>query len=429
MAVYSVNYKGLSKRETYDELIDYIQNKQDKIKLPNRLATLLRNSPELSNLLDGEGMGALDMEKHQQRVVNEQLKQAQLIETAARTNTTAAVLKSMGSQTRIPTNTQVSQTHNPKMVESGSQAWRPNIASGGTQTWRPNRASGGTQTEEGLNISHAKLDEKVEQYQMDIDHNVDALNHRVLQQQQNILDQAQAHLTAHSTPSSLDPAHVGASAAQAALSAGHVFSHAALPSGTQPMQSENVPRKRTDLGETGGHETKKRGRKKGNRQATQPVFEPLPDNMESQNDKIKYKNEDGGSGGSGAASPNKKKTKKEKRREALPPVAPDQPASSSTDPIPSKKTAKPKPKAEPVKQVGIEKIEGKPKSWWGTQNIATIKSQAELRGHRFSDLDTKGGMVRKDGKKKKEAKYKKIDYLRVLLSLIEQGKSLILVKN
>ena len=48
-------YDGLRKRPTYDVLIGYIQNKQPTIKYPNRLATQIMNSKELTKL-DGLGM-------------------------------------------------------------------------------------------------------------------------------------------------------------------------------------------------------------------------------------------------------------------------------------------------------------------------------------------------------------------------------------
>lgn len=37
-----------------------------------------------------------------------------------------------------------------------------------------------------------------------------------------------------------------------------------------------------------------------------------------------------------------------------------------------------------------QKVEGKSKSWWTKQNITYIKEQAQLRGRKFSDLETKG---------------------------------------
>ena len=55
MAIYAVNYDGLRKRDTYNELIDYLQFKQEKIIYPDRFAKRIRESPQISNLLDGEG--------------------------------------------------------------------------------------------------------------------------------------------------------------------------------------------------------------------------------------------------------------------------------------------------------------------------------------------------------------------------------------
>jgi len=61
--MYGLNYEGLKKRETYDEIVEYIQNKQEKIKYPDRTAKQLRNSPKISNLLDGDGDGYLQTEQ------------------------------------------------------------------------------------------------------------------------------------------------------------------------------------------------------------------------------------------------------------------------------------------------------------------------------------------------------------------------------
>ena len=58
--MYALNYEGLKKRETCNEIVDYLFSKQEKIKMPNRLAKQLRNSPQLSNLFDGNGEGVLD---------------------------------------------------------------------------------------------------------------------------------------------------------------------------------------------------------------------------------------------------------------------------------------------------------------------------------------------------------------------------------
>ena len=66
------------------------------------------------------------------------------------------------------------------------------------------------------------------------------------------------------------------------------------------------------------------------------------------------------------------------------------------------------------KEHGVGLIENRNPSYWKKQNITVIKSQAELRGHRFTDLETKGG-----GVKSKFKKLKKNDYLEVLFKILK----------
>ena len=65
------------------------------------------------------------------------------------------------------------------------------------------------------------------------------------------------------------------------------------------------------------------------------------------------------------------------------------------------------------KEHGVGLIENN-KSFWKTQNITILKQQAELRGHRFTDLETKGG-----GTKSKFKKFKKADYLEMLFKILK----------
>ena len=54
---------GLRKKDTYDGLVGYLEEGQERIKYPNRLATQLRNSHEILNLLDSGGKGWLEENK------------------------------------------------------------------------------------------------------------------------------------------------------------------------------------------------------------------------------------------------------------------------------------------------------------------------------------------------------------------------------
>ena len=65
-------FNGLIKRDTYDNLTGYLDGGQERIKYQNRLATQLRNSHELIDLLDSEGKGWFEENKEQMRRFTEQ---------------------------------------------------------------------------------------------------------------------------------------------------------------------------------------------------------------------------------------------------------------------------------------------------------------------------------------------------------------------
>ena len=54
MAKVAMMTSGLTRRQTYEEVLDYINNDPDKIQYPSRAAKYLRNAFQLSQL---EGMG------------------------------------------------------------------------------------------------------------------------------------------------------------------------------------------------------------------------------------------------------------------------------------------------------------------------------------------------------------------------------------
>ena len=54
-----MDYAGLRRRETYEEIINYLENEQEIIKYPDRRAKFLRDSPYLTQL-DGEGIRTLE---------------------------------------------------------------------------------------------------------------------------------------------------------------------------------------------------------------------------------------------------------------------------------------------------------------------------------------------------------------------------------
>ena len=56
---------GLRKKPTYNSLVAYLEWGQETIKYPNRLATQLENSYQLSNILDSEGESWFEQNKKQ----------------------------------------------------------------------------------------------------------------------------------------------------------------------------------------------------------------------------------------------------------------------------------------------------------------------------------------------------------------------------
>ena len=64
--------KGLRKRPTYDKLVGYLDGGQDQIKWPDRLATQLHNSYQISNLVDSDGEGWFKQDQKQMRNFTQQ---------------------------------------------------------------------------------------------------------------------------------------------------------------------------------------------------------------------------------------------------------------------------------------------------------------------------------------------------------------------
>ena len=139
---YAINYNGLRRRETYEEIIDYLDNKQEKLKYPDRSAKQLRETPQLSNLLDGEGMSILDVERQNEQRVKEEIKQHRIHEQASQTEVPAQHLRAASS------------TQTEATAQAASSA----------QTEAPAQAASSTQT-----ITFYNLDDGVDQAGQDID--------------------------------------------------------------------------------------------------------------------------------------------------------------------------------------------------------------------------------------------------------------------
>ena len=85
-----MDYAGLRRRETYEEIINYLENEQEIIKYPDRRAKFLRDSPYLTQL-DGEGIRTL--EEQETGAIRQRAKDDMLRELGYKADGTVAGLK------------------------------------------------------------------------------------------------------------------------------------------------------------------------------------------------------------------------------------------------------------------------------------------------------------------------------------------------
>ena len=70
-----INYSGLQKKDSYNEILNYIQTDQPTVKYPNRKATFLMNTPQYSSLFEFDGLDEQE----------ETLKKARIVEAIGET--------------------------------------------------------------------------------------------------------------------------------------------------------------------------------------------------------------------------------------------------------------------------------------------------------------------------------------------------------
>ena len=84
----AINYSGLRKRESYDDLVRYIERDPNKIRYPNRSATFLEQSHYMKHL---GGEDYMAMEEQQLRASKEKVKEDVVRERAGGEATSALV--------------------------------------------------------------------------------------------------------------------------------------------------------------------------------------------------------------------------------------------------------------------------------------------------------------------------------------------------
>ena len=198
MAKFKLKYAGLHKRDSYEGLIDYLENKQEKIKYPDREAKFIRDSPFYQQLLSD---GFTGVEEQQLNKIEEQQEEQDVIRTADDTNETAKEVKVVaGTQTDkqlIVKTTSTGIQSQPSTKSSYSQSSQPTMQSSYSQASQPSTKSTGSQSAQIFDMT---LSDNIAKVKQDIQSVEDTQEKNRLQQAQRIANTLQNHLQNEATP-------------------------------------------------------------------------------------------------------------------------------------------------------------------------------------------------------------------------------------
>ena len=387
--------QNFRKRPTYEELINDIVVEQPKIKYPDRTATILRNSHYLSQF-DGN---LLDLEEQEKNIDKQKLKEIEIRKIASEKKTTAGLLRTSSSQTpTVLTRIMGSQTPTTRTTETASQAWRPNRSSGGTQTDGPQAVEAATDTY--TQLFDIAPDSMVNTEMEDAEAAEEEEVERVNKKSQKIKKLVSTNLGETFEGELPFLRSSAASSSTDVLLTEDTKRKRGRPTTRDKDITANVVRERApQRGDTGGEDTKKRGRKK-QQDSVPMIVENIAENQ-------KRKNIIEDTGGETTKKRGRKTNAEKELMRLQDVIAPQKAAREEAE------------KAEEKKKHGVEKILSQKKSFWEKQTMATLKEQAELRGHRFTDLETKGSTSTVLGVKTKIKKFNKEDYKRVLYKILK----------
>ena len=413
---------GLKKKPTLNELADRIENEPNTIKYPDRTATIVRNSFELSQL-DGEGMREMEQQQAQQMAEvakenairnlakNSDMNHADLSEKAKAATRSVGVqkmLKTIDKGTQKAPTTQTAETQDTtQQASSSSQTQHFDISQGDQPHVEDRSARRLEQENEALLRKQLETQMVEERQRRLLTEQFDQLNSLAREKETQeyelieVLKRAQHQELQHA-------ARLASQESQAEAM-------------IRKQSQEHARELRKERFRTPSPKTRRSMLK----HPTTPTGTPSPQ-KEARTEEVNNPNI---SPINPVALPpppprnlvGQAKAKATPKAEAKPKGRPPKPSSGDTGAASSSATpatAEPPAETGATVQKGIEKIEGKSRAWWSRQNITTIKTQAELRGHRFMDLDTKGGKVKKDGTFVKQKRFSKQVYLEVLYKLL-----------
>ena len=233
MVEFGVKYSGLHKRDSYEGLIDYLENKQEKLKLPDREAKFVRDSPQYQTLLNE---GFVEIEEQQLNQIKAEQAEHSVIRTANDTNETAKEVKVVASQTDKPLliKTKSTGTQSQAYVRStSSQSDIKHTAEKGIQSLSEMKKTTGTgsQTE----IFDMTVNDNIKKVKQDIESVEDTQAQNKIQQALIISRKVQHNSGEQATPeTTIGLAHKMASMASSSIQTiGRGLYHLASSSSSQ----------------------------------------------------------------------------------------------------------------------------------------------------------------------------------------------------
>ena len=119
--MFGINYNGLRKRESYDELVNYIETDPNKMRYPNRTATFIEQSRYMKHL---GGEDYIEMEQQQLRASKEKLKEL-IIQEMTTSGDTSSLLRSQISAQSIQVPQTVTQQQSNMFVQQQTPYFTP----------------------------------------------------------------------------------------------------------------------------------------------------------------------------------------------------------------------------------------------------------------------------------------------------------------
>ena len=420
VTLFAEPYFGLKPKGSYEELIERLASGRDKLVAPDRQAKFLRESPQIANLLDGEGsLNFVELGRQQVAAAAHTMVEQRIREAAAVPGAPPAqVLRA--AQTRSPPGPSSIASEDSFVTGAGPS---------------PPRSAASRTAPQAAEMFDLTADDKMDDDLAELNRSLDDVTTAMDQQQARVAEIIARHLGEEVQPS--HPfAHQAATSSAAAAEmtpAQQEFSDRltaqAAASQAVPMEDYRPPTKRAGTSPSKSPESTanpaSRGKKGRKGKTLEDEFQDLMTDVEASRPMPKS-----------PAKPKKQgKTLEDEFQDLMAdienaaaqrapkPKAPQGKASSSSK-GPETTEAAPEVTGQSSSSSarrdphGLEKIEGKSRAWWGRQNITVIKAQAELRGHRFTERETKGETIIKGGKSIKQPRMLKKDYLAVLYRLL-----------